>query len=387
MSDTDRVIYEKLYQDFLPDYSISYNNATCGYIEKLIIDFSNLEGYEFNLLHGDEGNRLKLSLCDKSKDSSALIQKFSDFISSYDKTVNYKEKMTPELKDFYRVYQDALLYVGQFGFGVKNLEDGQKMMVKTNIEEMAEKLKMLGYSIENGKILIENKMSKEMEDEQKPGQEVILPGESYVDLYEKIVQNKNGEDVIVRMSIIKQNKEDSNYERLVNVSYVDKQTGEIRNQEMFGYEDGYEFDKNAIPEIIDGFKKNSVTSGRSVDVFDENKEKCYVTSGDDFIYLEGYYVEDVRSIVARDKEDNLLGDANNVIDDVNINAAEIIFDYEKEKIADEDENSKEKGPILSKKLGEMPTSNSSGFVNYFNLALFLAVDVLSILIGLYLLMR
>ena len=178
------------------------------------------------MLHGDEGNRFQLWLVDREQDDSKLLEKVFESISSYQEDVNYQELMVPEVKDFYTVYHDSLLYVGQFGFGVKNFEGSQKMMVKTNIEEMVEGLEMLGYSVSKGKILIENRLNREM-----------------------------------------------------------------------------------------------------------------------------------------------------------------IVESEENTFYDEDENSKEKGPVLSKKLGEMPTSNSSGFVNYFNLALFLTVDVFAILIGLYLLMR
>lgn len=233
---------EELYQDFLLDHSILYNVDKKGYIEKLIVDFFDVDNCEFNLFHGDEGNRFQLSLIDKEQDDSKLLEKVSESISSYDVNVNYVDLMVQEVRDFYTVYQESSIYVGQFGFGIKNFEGIQKIVVKTNIEEMLERLEILGYSLDKGKFLVENKISRKIED----------------DLLEKEINNEN----IVQIPI-----------------------------------------------------------------------------------------------------------------------------FESEEIFDEDENSKEKGPVLSKKLGEMPTSNSAGFVNYFNLALFLTVDIVSILIGLYLLMR
>jgi len=215
---------------------------------------------------------------------------------------------------------------------------------------------------------------------------------SQVDFYEKILQNKNGEDVLVRLSIVKQNDEESQFERLVNVTYMSKQTGMVTSNQVFGYEDGYQFDKDVLPTIIDGFQRNVVLSGRTVDVDEVNPTKCYLTAGEgsDSVTLDGYYVDGVRSFLDYDRSHNVLGDEEGKVNLSELEEDDVISEVTPSGTFEDqitDAGAKEQnGPKLTKTLGEMPNSRAA-FSNWMNLGLFLVIDVVAIAVGIYLLIR
>lgn len=273
------------------------------------------------------------------------------------------------------------------------VEDNKVFIPKQDETLVSEYLERASYIIQR-----EQELNDLYEEEMQEEELVIDAREnenSKVDLWEKIIQDKNGEDVLVRLSIVKQDAKEEQFDRLVNVTYVSKQTGIVTSNQVFGYEDGYQFDQDVLPQIIDGFTRNISLSGKEITVDEKDSTKCYLTAGEDSdsIYLEGYYVDGIRSLIDYDKEYNLFGDEegqiylsdlqeNNIVSDVDT------YETFEENVSNQNEQEQD-GPKLSKSLGEMPVSSNAiaGFSNWMNLLMFLCIDVVAIVVGFYLLLH
>lgn len=417
--------------------SIVYDEISKPYLEKVLLDFSNIKGYQFRLATSNGHGEFLFGLNNKEEDVKDFARNLKGALATFDASVNYQERLSDQEKEIYDLFQNALKFDGKFGFGIQNLEVVKKIVIKTDIPELEESLRNAGFAMEDGKIRlvtkkdedfairlheanveIENKLEKQEEVNTEEPEE-IKPGESELDVYEKYVKDANGEDVIVRMSVVKQNKEDSEYERLVNISYLSPD-GLVTSKEVLGYEDGHNFDDNALPTIIEGFHKDITSSGRKVEVSEVNPGKCYITGGDNqnSIYLDGYDVDYVQSIVAKDKEHNLVGDVddtldlselaqNNVVEeaemlgeqtfeeevigqDLDDNVPEEQYDDSENEYSNKEQVKTNDGKKMIRTLGTHPAYNgnsSSGLVNYLGLIFFFAVDILAIVLGIYLLTR
>ncbi len=389
--------------------SFVYDEKSQDYLEKLLVDFYDQANYDLLLLNQNGSSQIRINGNQANLDPSLLFERLSWSLSTYDQTVDYVEKMNPQLRNSYELFKRSLEYEGKFGIGVQNLPNQKKYRIRTDMKEMLEVLRKAGFVVEGNQVRFPEEMGRSLEEalsmalqelspasKSKEQPEELAVGESKVDYYEKFVRNKTGENILVRMAIVKQNKEDSQYDRLITVSYIDKENGVAVSNEVFGYEDGYQFDQDALPSIIDGFSKNVTSSGREVTVNEMNSTTCYLSSGDneDSIYLEGYSVNSIESIVAADKEHNLFGNEEGKINLQQLEQDDVIQQEENLQPSFEEQvtgnNSPEKGPTRVLKLGEMPTSSStssSGLANYGSLIFFLVVDVLAIAVGIYLLMQ
>ena len=383
-------------------YSIVYNENLENIILSLLNDFYSYEGY--NLLLQNHEGELSISLDTNYQDLTRvmLLNQIGDSIDRYLDNFDYLASMNSELKAFYDMFKSSLEYSGNFGIGFLNSPTKKKYIIKTDMPEMKGVLEKAGFEFEGDKVVVpgeeidrfyeilEMEQNKEGEKEEDKKED-----NSKVDFYEKIITTAAGIDTIVRLSIVKQDKEEGQYDRLVNISYISKETGVLTSNEVIGYEDAHDFDNNVLPSIIDGFQKNVVLSGRKVEVNEVNSTKCYLTSGngENDIYLDGYYVNGIRSLLDYNSEYNLVNE------DVNLQELykeEIIDKPEDEStfegdVTDTKDDSEElsyseEGPKMVKKLGEMP-SNERGLSNSVSLALFLAIDVVAIFVGLFLLMH
>lgn len=265
---------------------------------------------------------------------------------------------------------------------------------ENNVQEYLDKAVALAEEVEN-KDVVQTSNSED---------EITLVTEaeakSTVEYFEKVIRDANGEDIVVRLSIVKQNSEDTDYERLVNVSYFSKVNGNLTGKEIIGYENGDQFDKDVLPSIIDGFQKNVSLSGKQVQFSATDSTKCYLSNGEDDIYLDGYNVDGVRSLLDYNRTYGLVGDENDEIDFKSLYEDDLVeemqdgmsFEGEVTDTKDEEEVNEEsyseslEGPRMVKKLGEMPTNNH-GLTNSIGLVFYLAIDMIAIGVGLYLLMH
>lgn len=293
------------------------------------------------------------------------------------------------------------------GFIIEN--DGKRVIVpKENekyLQEYLDKAVAVAekYEYEDNENIVTEEQSNEIivvsEEEAK----------STVEYFEKILYDQKGNDIVVRLSIVKQSSEDSKYERLVNISYISKETGMLTSNQVIAYENGFQFDNDVLPVVIDGFQKNINLSGKEVFVNPVDSTKCYLSSGDsdNDIYLDGYNIDGVRSLLDYNKDYNMVGDENNKVNLSELQNDEIIEEVElgetfEEQVTDtedelevEEENSynnddsySRDGPRKTLSLGEMPTSpNNHGLSNSVSLVLFLAIDIVAIFVGLFLIMH
>lgn len=402
--------------------SLSYDRDKSAIVEKLLFDFYDRKNLDLRLLNDNGNCNMMINWNQPTLPQGMLFQELSRSLASYDSKIDYQEKMRSELKNFYELFERSFNYEGRFGIGVQNFYDHKSYRIRTNMDEMLEVLRNAGFVVEGGKVTFPSNgmisiddafanairgldnLDKSMEDDKAKEENKLAPGESKVDIYEKVVKNEAGKDVLVRMSIVNQNIE-NNPDRLVTVSYIDPDTGVATINNAFEYEDGYKFDKYVLPEIIDGFSKNVQLSGRDVHVDSTDSTKLYSGGSDEGVILEGA-VDSDKSIVAADKENNLFGDEDNQVNLWKLEQDDVI-DYKntpgttlEEQVTDntmnddvqqqEQENSEyvieESGPKLVRKLGEMPGPNNFGLANHMSLIFFLAVDIAAIVVGIYLLM-
>lgn len=276
--------------------------------------------------------------------------------------------------------------------------DGKKVVIpegkQENIQEYLERAVKEAEKYEN---------VNSLENSEKESEIIAVSPEeaqSTVEYFEKIVSDQNGNDMVVRLSIVKQSGEDNSYDRLVNISYINKETGVMTSDQIFGYIDGFQFDNDVLPSIISGFQRNIVLSGKEVSVNEVNSTKCYLNGGNEgsSVYLEGYNVDGVRSLLDYNREHDLTGDENNQVDLNNsydegvIEEAKDGITFEGEVTDTKDDETKENsedsysqdGPKMVKTLGEMPTNNH-GLSNSVSLTLFLAIDIVAIFVGFFLL--
>ena len=413
-------IYDELVEEFQKmglelqltsnGYSIIYNENLENIIISILNDFYYFEGY--NILLQNKDGEMSVSIDTNIDDLTRgmLLNQIGDSIDRYLEDFDYLSSMNPELKILYESFKSSLEYSGNFGIGFLNKPTSKKYIVKTDIYEMKEILEKAGFEFDGDKIIVpEEKMesfyeilkstnNKEDDISNKIDDKKENTANSKVDFYEKIITTAAGIDTIVRLSIVKQDKEEGQYDRLVNISYISKETGVLTSNEVIGYEDAYEFDNNVLPSIIDGFQKNIVLSGREVEVNEVDSTKCYLTSGvgGNDIYLDGYYVNGIRSLLDYNNEYNMVdnneADLKEMYEDEVVDKPEGEITFEGE-VTDTKDNSEEfsyseDGPKKVKKLGEMPTgTNNHGLSNSISLALFLAIDVVAIFVGLFLLMH
>lgn len=214
---------------------------------------------------------------------------------------------------------------------------------------------------------------------------------SSVDVYEKFLKDQNGEDLLVQISVIKQYGMESPYQRLVNINYISKTEGKITDKKVFGYENGHQFDLDVFPLIIQGFTKNVVKS-KNIDLNAIDATKGYFTAEEDNkqLYLDGYSVDVAQSFLEYTRQNHYLGNendylnTNSLLQDENM---EVNSNSSVEEEVVEDTKEKEFGPILSKRLGEMPNaSNMQGFSNWLHLLLFISIDIIAIIVGIYFLL-
>lgn len=294
--------------------------------------------------------------------------------------------------------------LGESGFIVEN--DGKRVVVPEGNEQYLQECLNKAVAVAEK---YENEENKTIETEEHSNEIIVVSEEeakSTVEYFEKIIRDQNGNDIVVRLSIVKQSSEDSKYERLVNVSYISKVSGMLTSNQVIAYENGFQFDNDVLPAVIDGFQKNMNLSGKEVSVNPMDSTKCYLSSGDgeNDIYLEGYNVDGVRSLLDYNKNYNMVGDENRQVNLSELKNDEIIEEADlgetlEEQVTDtrdelevEDENFyangdsySQDGPRKRLSLGEGP--NNHGLSNSVSLALFLAIDVVAIFVGLFLLLQ
>lgn len=405
----------------LNGYSFTYNEKIDNMIAKLLNDLYLLEGCNILLQNKNGEARFSISTNNNEMLTIVLLDKIEKSYNSYIDEIDYITSMDEDISLIYNTFKSSFLYKGNFGIGIQNIPSKKKYIIKTDMVEMLKNLEMFGFEIQDNKVIVPEsekerffemleRVNEKLNNKQTEEEDNLLSDDgeekndnSEVDFYEKVVTTAAGLNAIVRLSVVKQNKDESGYDRLVNISYIDKNAGTLTSNEVFGYENGYQFDKDVLPSIIDGFKKNFVSSGKEVDVNEIDSTKCYLSSLDNEndIYLEGYNVNDVKSLLDYDKEHNLVGDEqgridlNQLTDDGVIKKSELEGDTFEEQVADikldndisEDNSLSNDGVKMVKKLGEMPTNNYYGFSNYIGIALFLAIDVVAIIVGIFLLIN
>jgi len=423
-------LYERLVEEFqamgivfskgVNGYSIIYNENIENIIAKLLQDFYLREGY--NILLQNKNGDICISIDNNSRDISdnILFDQIGDSLDKYVSDFDYLASMSSELTFVYELFKESFNYSGNFGIGFQNVPTKMKYVIKTDIPDMIDSLEKAGFEVKDNKVIVleeniskfydmierakEDLKTKNLEQENIDFDDNTNEEEnSKVDFYEKVVTTAAGLNAIVRLSIVKQDKDDSQYNRLVNISYFDKNTGVLTSDEVFGYNDGYQFDNEVLPSIIDGFSQNEVLSGKDIHVNGIDSTKCYLTTGDNenTIFLEGYNVNDVHSILDRDRENNLVGDENGRIDlnqlteDGVIRETKMKDETFEEQVTDaqddkdmvEENSLSNDGSKMVKKLGEVPKNNNFGFSNYISIALFLAIDVAAIFVGVFLLVN
>ncbi len=438
----------EMYRDFLPDHTLDYDGEKRIYFEKLLLDFSKIEECQLQMLHDKDGDRLAVKANDKISNPNFLVDCFVTSVSTLDTSEDYVSEMTSELQSMYQLFQKSRDYVGNFGIGLQNTSSTQKYVIKTDIPEMLVTLERSGYIVKENKATLRvskndyQELEIEKASEEKLEENSVLPTElsenseekvthrdAEVDFYERLVKNEMGNNVVVKLSVVKQDSEDSEYARLVNVSYMNKESGLLETKDVFGYQDAHEFDNNALPALIDGFQKTSEASGSSISFSSGDDVNCSLSSenGNSLSFL-GYPVDYIHSIVQKDKAYNLVGDENRQVDLQELKQENVVgqanqensfsektTDFVQDSIASSMtttnaittnpvaesnpfENSltvdtsieKEQGVVLQKKLGTMPNpvrESEAGLTSYLGLIFFFLVDVVAIAVGVYLLMH
>lgn len=415
--------------------SFQYDKQSRVYIEKALIDFSGSSDFQLRLLNQFGSLSFQVGLHDASDPASMLFDRVLDSIDEFQEDIDYKRKMETTLYNLYDLFQESFNYSGNFGIGIQNNSTETKYILKTDIPEVLTALEDLGLTVEGNRFVISSldktvsadvvyrqiaerlkTLSEEKPKEEEPEkaqeevqEETSLVDEAVsdeaknpdVDFYEKVIQNKQGENVVVRMAITKQMKENGDYERIVNVSYFDRVHGLATSTQLFSYEDGHRFDQDVLPNIIDGFQKRATLEGREVVLKENDPSSCYITAGDDSdsITLDEYPVDRVHSLLAVDKQENLFGDEENKIDVHDLEEKDLVSfeevgqtfeEQDTDNVMDEDIPSEEKshsqdGPRMVKSLGEMPSN--AGLSNWMSLGLFLVLDTVAIILGFYLLLQ
>lgn len=403
--------------------SIDYDEKSRSYLEKLLLDFHDKDGYNIRFLKSSNRASFTLGVGDQNIPSSSFFDHVLDSLESYEEEKDYTKSFDIECEKLYHLFKESFQYEGNFGIGLQNHGEGiRKCVIKTDMKEFLEILQVLDIPVRDHRVMIEQSEEKSIASvlesihqevlkrstlQEETRQDVVETDDNVikmdptVDIYEKIIQDKGGEPVVVRLSITKQTKEDDEvYERLVNVSYIDQDSGISTSNQVFGYEDGYAFDHDVLPHIIDGFSRDAELAGRKVTLKENQPGSCYIQSGDgeDSISLDDYPVDNVRSLLTYEQENHLFGDEEGKIDLQQLHEDNVISPTDKgltfeEDVADEsmsedvpkEEGLENDGPKMVKKIGEMPSN--SGVANWMGIALFLTIDVVAIAIGIYLLLQ
>ncbi len=401
--------------------SIEYDEKSRAYLEKLFLDFQNKNGYNIRFLKSQNHVRFTLGVRDQSISNSNFFDHVLDSLEGYEEGKDYTESFKVECEQLYRLFRESFQYEGNFGIGLQIDDYDRKCIIKTDMAEFLEILQELGFDIKDNRVVLAQEKEKSIDDslkqiyqevlkrhskeEKEPfhmNDDEVIKMDSTVDIYERIIQDKGGQPVVVRLSVTKQTKEDDEvYERLVNVSYIDQYSGIATTNQVFGYEDGYAFDHDVLPHMIDGFSRDAELMGRKVTVKENQPNSCYIQAGDgeDAISLDDYPVENVRSLLTYEQEHHLFGDEEGKLDlqelheDNVISSTDTGLTFEEdvtnqnmsEDVPEEDKELENDSPTMVKKLGEMPSN--SGLSNWMGMVLFLTIDVVAILIGVYLLLH
>ncbi len=389
-------------------YSISFKQDKDNVLLKIFQEVCLKKGYNL-LLKNQNGNcSLVIYTNNPSIDLNYLLTDIRSAMNLYEENHNYLSEMDKEIANIYELFKNSLNYPGNFGIGIANYSTNKKYMVKTDMKEMQELLKQQGLEFEDNRLVVSSLAEEEIqnaflkavqtiqdksiENQEKKEKDEVPELSSFQDhIYERLLATATGLNAHIRLSILHDGEELS--ERIIQATYIHKEDGVIANKETLEYKDGEDFDNNILPQIIEDFQKNVLLDGKNVEVNEVDPTKCYLHSEgeENDIYLEGYDVNQIRSLVTSSKEDLLSPKAEKRNDlqeeQINPSVDEIPSSKNFEEMTMDSpikEESSEK-KILHKSLGEYPTSRA-GLSNWMMLAFFLAIDFVAIAVGVYFLL-
>lgn len=412
-----------------PRLVINFSKDNIQYIREIMGEISDINDTKYSVSCSDGSNKISIYLDNVNNED--LFTRINDACKS---VTNYGGVSTKILNsDIETLFETVNKIVesknnGAFAYAKHNGTIQYKIFPKTN-EELMSLLRSNGYDINekgccifnNGILLTEllkkldsknNKFGNDNKEEQAGVQKeqpekkdlngnVIEVGESTVDFYEKMIKDANGRDLRVRINIVSQNSKEDKYERYVSLTYLDKDDQIVGVSPTFGYKDASQFENDVLPNLISGFTKNYGLAGMSV--YQDESDVLYVRgSNGNGMVIAGDSVEKAKSILGYSKE---VSDGAHVTDNPELTekvgeggstTEELVTGQNfNEEYADSNEEYADSNTMGNKKItktiGTHPlySNNTSGNASFDTLLVVscLLIDIISIVVGVYLLLN